>query len=109
MQRRKYYVAVGTGEIVEDPSITAWEYEIEASEEEIVQLDELFDQANRQNMDVFYRVTNPIRGGKVDHNRHNYDETLQEIYRMIHRLGNAEAKQQIEDSNIIEEIGKNYK
>jgi len=108
MEKRTYYVSVGSGEIVEDPTVTPWDFQVEANEEEIMKLGELLDQASRENMDVVYRITHPIEGGKIRHDLQDYDETLQRIYRMIYDLGNDEAKQFIQNMNVIEELGQNY-
>ncbi|PWA09033.1 hydrolase [Pueribacillus theae] len=109
MEKRTYYVAVNTGEIVDDPTITPWQYEIHATEDEAHQLRELFDQASRQSMDVAYRVARPFSGSGEDYDMHHYDNTLQEIYRIIYRLGNEKAKEHIQSTNMIEEIGKEYR
>lgn len=108
MEKRKFYVSVNSGEIVEDPTITPWQFEIEATKEEVDKLRDLFDQASSQNMDRFYRLPHPFKGGEVDHELTNYDKTLQEVYRMIYDLGNQEAKDHIEQTDVISELGKNY-
>lgn len=108
MEKRKYYVGVASGQITQQPETTQWEYEIEASDEEISRLRDLFDRANRQNFDVAYVAFHPIEGPKEEHDFKNYDHTLQEIYRMIYELGNEEAREHIVQNNLIQELGKDY-
>ncbi len=108
MEKRKYYVGVASGQITQQPETTEWEFEIEATDEQIARLRELFDMANRQNFDVAYAVLHPLSGSKVEHDYKNYDHTLQEIYRMIYELGNEKARQHITQHNLIQELGKDY-
>lgn len=108
MEKQKYYVGVGSGQITRQPETTEWEFEIEATEEQVARLRELFDRAAKQNLDIAYVVLHPIEGTKEDHDLKNYDHTLQEIYRMIYELGNEETKQFISEHQIIQELGKDY-
>lgn len=108
MEKQKYYVGVASGQITRQPETTEWEFEIEATEEQIAKLRELFNQAARQNLDVAHVVLHPLSGRKEEHDLKNYDHTLQEIYRMIYELGNDEAKAHIVQNRIIQELGKDY-
>lgn len=108
MKKQKYYVGVGSGQITRQPETTEWEFEIEATEEQITRLRELFERANKQNLDIAYLVLHPLEGRKEEHDLKNYDHTLQEIYRMIYELGSEETKKFIRENQIIQELGKDY-
>lgn len=108
MEKRKYYVGVASGQITQQPESTHWEYEIEASDEEIARLRDLFENANRQNMGVAYVALHPVEGRKEERDFRAYSQTLQEVYRMIYELGNDEAREHIVQNKIIEDIGKDY-
>lgn len=108
MKKQKYYVGVGSGQITRQPETTDWEFEIEATEEQIARLRELFERANKQNLDIAYLVLHPLEGRKEEHDLKNYDHTLQEIYRIIYELGSEETKQFIRENQMIQELGKDY-
>ncbi len=108
MEKKTYYVGVASGQITQQPDTTPWEYEIQASDEEIARLRDLFERANRQNFDIAYVVLHPIEGPKEEHDFKNYDHTLQEIYRMVRELGNEDAKAHIDSIDVIQELGKDY-
>lgn len=43
-EKKTYYITVGTGEITKSRTDSAWNFKIEATDDEIIQLRELFDQ-----------------------------------------------------------------
>ncbi|RBW68986.1 hypothetical protein [Bacillus taeanensis] len=106
MEKKRYYVRVGSGEILEDQHASPYEFEIDATEEEAAQLAELFDKASAENMSDWYKVTHPISGKDVE-SKH-YDQTLQEVYRFIRDHGTEKTRNHIESMKIIEQLGEKY-
>lgn len=46
MDKKTYYINVGTGEVLEDKGALSFEFEISATEEEIDKLQELFEETD---------------------------------------------------------------
>lgn len=100
--RNTYYIWIPNGAIFQDRESSPWNFKIEASDDEIIQLRQYFD----HNYDVgeanFYRSHIPFLEYHHDHENDEYDSTLQNIYQMIYQLGDAEAKQHIESMGILQ-------
>jgi hypothetical protein len=102
MERKKYYVTVGSGEIHEDQTASSYEYIIEATEEEAEQLSELFETANSASYHSFWRSHTPYIQYHHDGENDQYDDALKTIYQKIHELGNQEAKKHIETIGMLD-------
>lgn len=111
MDKKKYYIAVGSGQILEDKEIASFELEIEATVEEVDQLQELFQLENNEEAPIFLAphsakdilsmgaaAWEPYKETEV---HEEYDHHLVAIYRLLHKLGTAETKQHIESMNIL--------
>jgi hypothetical protein len=102
MERKTYYITVGSGEINEDQSASSYEFKIEATEEEAEQLSELFEGANSASHHSFWRAHTPFIQYHHDAENDEYDQSLKEIYRKIHELGDSEAKSHIQSMGILD-------
>jgi hypothetical protein len=102
MERKTYYVAVGSGEIHEDKTVASYEFEIEATEEEAEQLSELFETTNSASHHSFWRSHTPYVPYHHDAENDAYDEALKAVYKKIHELGKPATKNHIETMNILE-------
>ncbi|HEU5138522.1 MAG TPA: hypothetical protein VFT51_01015 [Bacillales bacterium] len=96
MEKQKYYVSVGSGEILSDPTATSYQFEIEATPAEVARLNALFERANSAANDGFFR----FRDYEWSKNQ-NYDQTLSSIYQTIHDLGDETAREHIESMDIL--------
>jgi len=95
MNKMTYWVSVGNHEIVPQSAGKNYEFEIEATEEDLDQLRELFDEADQIDISLISRAKTPYEvftrvGQKVKNSP--YDIRLQEIYRIIYDLGSPETK-----------------
>lgn len=100
-QKKTYYIDIGTGEISQNATSSTWSYQILANDEEITQLRELFDQNYSTEWKNFFRAHTPYVQYHYDRENDDYDNTMQQIYGMIHKLGDEEAKKHIESMNIL--------
>ncbi|MGJ7912919.1 hydrolase [Neobacillus sp. LXY-1] len=100
-QKKTYYIDVGTGEISRSATASSWGYKIEATDEEITQLRELFDQNYSTEWKNFFRAHVPYVQYHYDRENDQYDSTIQKIYGMLHQLGDQEARNHIESMNIL--------
>ncbi|HEX7065123.1 MAG TPA: hydrolase [Bacillales bacterium] len=100
MEKNTYYVRVGTGEVLQDRSAFEWEYEIQATEEQIKRLQELLNHTGSASDHSFWRSLTPY---PYHHDEENdqYDDTLESVYQILHELGDAETKEHIESMGVL--------
>ncbi|WP_183185664.1 hydrolase [Anoxybacteroides voinovskiense] len=91
------------GEISQVKTASPWDFQIEATDEEIIQLREYFDQNYSTDIQNFFRAHVPYIQYHYDRENDAYDETLKKIYQLIYQLGNEEAKQHIRSMGVISE------
>ncbi|MCL6585676.1 MAG: hydrolase [Anoxybacillus sp.] len=91
------------GEISQVKTASPWDFQIEATDEEIIQLREYFDQNYSTDIQNFFRAHVPYIQYHYDRENDAYDETLKKIYQLIYKLGNEEAKQHIRSMGVISE------
>lgn len=99
--KNTYYIYIANGQISRDRESSPWNFKIEATDEEITQLRELFDQNYKTEVENFYRAHVPFIQYHYDRENDAYDETIQRIYGMIYQLGDEEAKNHIESMGIL--------
>lgn len=104
MDKRTYYVNVGTGEVLEDPSALNYEFVISATDEEFDKLQELFEEIDNSSQASYAFTWYPWEIYTADASKYDreYDYYLSEIYRTLHQLGNAQTRQHIESMNVLE-------
>jgi hypothetical protein len=102
-QKKTYYIDVGTGEISKSATDSTWSYKIQATNEEINGLRELFEQNYSNELGTFVRAHIPFAEYHHDRDNDAYDSTIQQVYSMIHQFGDEEAKNHIESMNILPE------
>ena len=100
MEKRKYYVTVGSGEILPDKTLSEWEFEIDATLKEAKQLEELFIKVNNLSWDNFWKAHVPIQK-EPEGTLTPYDITLHHIYKMIYMLGTETTKEHIRSMGIL--------
>ncbi|WP_340372306.1 hydrolase [Peribacillus sp. FSL E2-0218] len=100
--RKKYYIWLPTGEITQDRESSPWNFEIEATDNEVIQLRELFDYNYSVGEENFYRAHVPYLQYHFDRENDKQDITLQKIFEMIHQLGTEEGRRHIESMGILQ-------
>jgi len=100
--RKTYYVAVGAGQVLEDPEAAAFEFEIRANDEELNKLENLFAElADAEESAVVryvgWQSVSEKEAGAVT------DAHLRDIYRLLYELGTEETKRHIESMHILED------
>lgn len=100
-ERKPYYVAVGAGQILEDPTAAAYELEIYANEEELNRLQELFEELSSwDEAQVSHFSWNPFETASVERINLGYDQLITRIYQLMHELGSEETKAHIATMNL---------
>ncbi|MFY4777266.1 hydrolase [Metabacillus sp. RGM 3146] len=102
--KKTYYVSVGSGEISQSETASTWEFKIEATADEIVELRECFDQVNLASWQGFFRSHVPFMEYHYDKQNDEVDDMNLKVYRMIYVLGDEEAKEHIRSQNILKNI-----
>ncbi len=100
-EKKNYYIDVGTGEISRSVSSSTWSYKIQATDEEITELRELFERNYSTEWKNFLRAHVPYLEYHHDRDNDDYDQTIQQVYEMIYKLGDQEAKNHIQSMNIL--------
>jgi hypothetical protein len=101
MEKKRYYIAVGPGEIMENQGDASYEFEIEATEEEIDRLQELFEDKDNADQSSYVRSHIPFREYHNDEPNDIHDYYLHEVYQMIHNLGTQQTREHIEHMNVL--------
>lgn len=99
MDKKKYWVSVGGQEIVSPGEGTNYEFEIEATQEELNRLKKLLDETNRE-ANRPHGSEQAAASGREQSNR-NYEERLTEVYRLIYDLGIPRTKEHIEYMHVL--------
>ena len=107
--KSSYYVHVGSGAVLQDPTVFSWEFEIEATEDQAAELREWFEELQSAEMKTAQRATTPILLYHFDAENDVYDGLLIEIYRRIYELGNEKTRTHIESMNILDKKGLHSK
>lgn len=105
-QKKTYYVSLESGEISQVKSASSWEYKIEATDEEILQLRQLFNENYSNEIGTFLRAHVPFVEYHNDSSNDKYDQNMLKAYKMIYDLGDDEAKSFIRSQNIIADLEK---
>lgn len=100
MDKKTYYVSVGSGDIIRQEDAANFEFEIHATEEELNKLEELFEEKEEADNGSARRAITPYYEYHHDGENDAYDASLREIYKLIHKLGSAETKAHIESMNL---------
>ncbi|MGG1515564.1 hypothetical protein ABE504_09135 [Paenibacillus oryzisoli] len=99
--KRTYYINVGTGEVLEDPTTLDVQFEIQATEEDIAKLQELLEEVDNTSQNSYGATWFPWQVYYSVPQDQEYDYYLTEVYRAIHRLGNEHTRRHIESMNVL--------
>lgn len=100
--KKRYYVAVSSGEILEDQGASSYNFEIDADEADVFKLSELFDITDTDSRLSLYRAHVPAMSYHEDKNNDDYDDHMKQIYQLIHDLGTKRTRDHIESMGILQ-------
>jgi len=104
MERKTYYISVGLREISQIKTASPFELEIEATEDEIRALREIFDEMYSAEWMGFLRAHVPYVQYHYDKENDMIDRDLINVYQMLYNLGKPETKQHIESMGILDNL-----
>jgi hypothetical protein len=107
MEKKTYYVTIDNGpqagEIRERPDFDdpVYDYEIEATEEEINQLEKLFMELEESDWKTFKLAHIPYETQERMQESKNMDHKFASIYHYIYKLGTEMTKKRMKESGMI--------
>lgn len=109
MTKSKYYVSVQSKSLLREQGSAAYEWEIEATDEEAEALAQLLKHLDESENTTFPRGMTPGVPYHWDHENDAYDGKLRQIYSTIRRLGTPETKAHIAGMiDQLSDIGSEY-
>lgn len=93
--RKSYFVSLEKAHISEVSVPDSTEYEILATEDELKQLEQLFNQKEDHEKKAVEFLAKPFNEWGADDERDAYDTKLIDIYNLIYQLGTNETKEKI--------------
>lgn len=108
MKKDTYYVTLhggpAPGEIrqVRDDNDAYYDFELQATKEEITQLQNLLDELGSHDMEGFNESHLPLLSTTAEEANRKYQESLNAVYQKIYELGTTKTKQQIKELGILE-------
>ncbi|CAM3655129.1 hydrolase [Mesobacillus zeae] len=102
-QKRKYYVNIENGEVLEGPAELNGYFQIYATGEEVKHHREFLNENYKADLETFGRAHVPFKEYHDDKADADYDNTINEVYALIYELGDEEARQHIAGMGILDE------
>ncbi|GFN33682.1 hypothetical protein [Paenibacillus xylaniclasticus] len=100
-ERRLFYVSVASGQVLEDPEAAAYELVIEANDDEVNKLKELFGEySSMDEAEAFHFVRHPYETDDERALNGGTDAIIHQIYDMLYDLGTDETKQFLHNNRI---------
>jgi hypothetical protein len=103
-QKRTYYINISSGEISQSASDSPWNYQIEATPEDIQTLRSYFDQNEKVDLPNFIRAHIPFLEYHHDKVNDIQDHQLKQIYQFIYQHASDDTKQHIESIGILNNL-----
>ncbi|GIN42397.1 hydrolase [Heyndrickxia oleronia] len=102
--KNTYYINIGSGEISRSSTDSPWNFKIEATDDEITKLRQIFDANYDIEIANFFRSHVPALEYHHDKSNDDYDKHMIEVYQMIYDLGDETARQHIDQIGILKDF-----
>jgi hypothetical protein len=103
MDKQTYYVTVdGTIHTEKKVDDAPYDFEIQATEEEINNLQDLFQRTYNNEWDTYVQSHLPFRTEERQKESLDVDQNIKEIYTAIYQMGSEETKRSIKSLGIID-------
>lgn len=100
-QKQTYYFNIESGEVLDQPAEPEGHFRLIATGEEIKDFREFLVENYKADWATFGNAHIPFKD--ADRENAEYDMTMKEIYAMIYKLGDAEAKNHVKNMRILDE------
>lgn len=102
-ERRRFYVSVQAGQILEDRGAAAYELEIDATREEANKLRELMEELSTMEEAAMFHFSRHYLETYEDKELNGAsDELLIQIYKLLYDCGTEETRRHIESMQVLE-------
>lgn len=101
MERNKYFVSVASKEIATVIVGNNADFTIYATDDEVNELRSMFNEMDGAEMNSFWRSFIPFMHYHHDVGNDKYDKSITAAFIKIHELGDAEAKQFIDETGML--------
>jgi hypothetical protein len=108
MEKKKYFVNVGSKEISQIPYHDNADFKIQATSEEVRLLRAKMDDMHDAEFTNFLRAHVPIMSYHKDRSNDEYDEGITDAFRMIYELGDEETREHIRSMNVLDNNHKDH-
>ncbi|CAM3413666.1 hypothetical protein [Marinicrinis lubricantis] len=100
--KKTYFVSVQANSILEEKGSAAFEFEIQATDQELDQLAALFEEKEDSENATFRQAgISSVPYHELDDANDTYDATMIDVYKKIYELGTEETKRHIEQMGIL--------
>ncbi|MBD7938197.1 MULTISPECIES: hydrolase [Cytobacillus] len=100
--REAYFINLENGTILDTMDGHDWQFRVYATGAEIAELNRFLDENYHAELKTFARAQVPFLEYHKKSPNPEYDQILMRLYEMIYQLGDQEAKNHIEEMNIID-------
>lgn len=101
MDKEKYFISIGPGEISRIPFQNNTDFTIYATEDEVSELRRIFDRMHDSNFETYIRSHIPFLPYHNDTANDSYDDALTEVFQTLYKLGDEQTKHHIRTMNIL--------
>src|SRR5699024_332808 len=101
MERKKYYINIGSQQIAQTSFENTDTFTIYANDDELRLLRAKMDNMDGANVSSFFRAHVPIRAYHHDQPNDDYDEQLTDAFQTIYELGDEETNQLIDQIGVL--------
>ncbi|GAB3047444.1 hydrolase [Virgibacillus ainsalahensis] len=101
MEKKNYYVSVGTGEISQIRYDNNDAFVINATEEEVSLLRRKLENLNGASIQSFWRAHVPIKPYHEDKPNDDYDSNMKDTFQMLYDWGDEQTKAHITSMGIL--------
>ncbi|MFC3041430.1 hydrolase [Virgibacillus xinjiangensis] len=101
MEKKKFYVNIGTGEISQIPYSNNDGYVIHATEDEVRMLRAKFENMHGASFRAFWRSHVPIKPYHEDEANDDYDDNMAEAFELLHEWGDEQTKSHIQSLGLL--------
>ncbi|WP_051348578.1 hypothetical protein [Peribacillus kribbensis] len=105
--KQSYYVDIANGEVLQERIDGSPNFRIYANEEELADLRGWFRANYNDDLKTFSRSHVPFLEPSKDSQNDKYEHSMNEIYKMIYDLGDEEARNFIEEQNLLISYNEN--
>ncbi|TGB02158.1 hydrolase [Halobacillus salinus] len=102
MDKNKYYVNIATKEISLNKDGNNDEFIVQATEDEILTLREIFDEIEMADNESFWRSHVPFQPYHQDQANDDFDAAMKVAFQKIYDWGEDETKALIKEMNVLE-------